>query len=464
MPSILSADSSTQLKLVKPIMSVSHRKTDFFSEYSDYFGELGLLPGKGHIRVNADISPVIHSARRIPLALRDKVDIEHDKMLKLGIIVPVNEPTEWVDQLVDTEKPNWKLRICLDPRDLNEAILRERYEMPTVEQLFSEMSGAKFFTKLDCSNGYWQTAVDEESSKLLMLFCYKGCFRFTRLPYVIHSTRKGFQRRIYDVIKHIPKVKNNQDDIIAWGESIADLENTTKEVLEAVYKNGLKLNKSNCIFNATSIKCLVHIVTTDGIYSDPEKVKAIFDIPIPANEGEVQTFLGMVAYLGKFIPHLSDASAPLRSLIVKNSIWDFTESHKLAFQNIKKLITERPTLKIFDPKLPTKITCDASSRGLEATLEKCIDNMWYPIAFAPRTLGKGERNYCQLEKETSIVFACKKFHYYIYRQQFLIENDHKLLLSIFKKSIYKVPPRLQKIILYYKDMILRYSLFQENKS
>ena len=112
MPSILSADSSTQLKLVKPIMSVSHRKTDFFSEYSDYFGELGLLPGKGHIRVNADISPVIHSARRIPLALRDKVDIEHDKMLKLGIIVPVNEPTEWVDQLVDTEKPNWKLRIC----------------------------------------------------------------------------------------------------------------------------------------------------------------------------------------------------------------------------------------------------------------------------------------------------------------------------------------------------------------
>ena len=137
-----------------------------------------------------------------------------------------------------------------------------------------------------------------------------------------------------------------------------------------------------------------HILTTGGIYPDPEKVRAIFDMPILANKGEPQTFLGMVAYLGKFILHLSDASALLRSRIVKNSIWDFTESHKLVFQNIKKLITECPTLKIFDPKLQTKITCDASSIGLGATLEQCIDNVWYPIAFSFRTLGKSERNYC----------------------------------------------------------------------
>ena len=79
------------------------------------------------------------------------------------------------------------------------------------------------------------------------------------------------------------------------------------------------------------------------------------------------------------------------------------------------------TLKIFDPKLPIKITCDASSIGLRATLKQCIDNVWCPIAFASRTLGKSERNYCHLEKETlSIVLACKKFHHYIYGQQFLL--------------------------------------------
>ena len=236
-----------------------------------------------------------------------------------------------------------------------------------LQNKFSEISGAKFFTKLDCSNGYWQIAVDEESSKFLTFICYKGCFRFTRLPYGIHSASEVFQRRIYDVIKHLPKAKKSQDDIIVWGESIADLENTTKEVLEAVPKNGFKMNKSKCIFNATSIKFMGHILTADGIYPNPEKVKAIFDMPIPTNKDELQTFLGMVAHLGKFIPHLSDASAPLQSLIVKNSIWDFTESHKLAFQNIEKLITECPTLKIFDPKLPTKITNDASSIGLRAT-------------------------------------------------------------------------------------------------
>ena len=75
-------------------------------------------------------------------------------------------------------------------------------------------------------------------------------------------------------------------------------------------------------------------------------------------------------------------------------IWDFTESYRLVLQNINKLITECPTLKIFDPKLPTTITCDTSSIGLGATLEQCIDNVWYPIAFSFRTLGKSERNYC----------------------------------------------------------------------
>ena len=138
-PSILSADLSIHLKLVKQIISVNHRTTYFFSEYSNCFGELGLLPEKYHIRGNPEISPVIRSARRNPLALRDKNDIDFDKMLNLRIIVPVNEPNEWVNQLVVTEKPNGKLRICLNPSDLNEAILRERYEMPTAEQLYSEM-------------------------------------------------------------------------------------------------------------------------------------------------------------------------------------------------------------------------------------------------------------------------------------------------------------------------------------
>ena len=130
---------SIHLKLVKQIISVNHRTTYFFSEYSNCFGELGLLPEKYHIRDNPEISPVIRSARRNPLALRDKNDIDFDKMLNLRIIVPVNEPNEWVNQLVVTEKPNGKLRICLDPSDLNEAILREQYEMPTAEQLYSEM-------------------------------------------------------------------------------------------------------------------------------------------------------------------------------------------------------------------------------------------------------------------------------------------------------------------------------------
>ena len=368
-PPIIGAKSSQDLDLIRRVMSVNNDQTDFYTEFSDCFGELGTLSEKHHIQVDPHVPPVIHSARQIPLSLKDRLDSELNRMLKLGIIVPVNEPSQWVNQLVVTEKPNGKLRVCIDPCDLNKAILRQRYQLPTAEQLFSEMSGAKFFTKLDASNGYWQIPVDEESSKLLTFACPKGCFRFTRLPYGIHSASEVFQSRIENIIKDIPRARNSQDDIIIWGETIADLESSTKMVLHEIRQHGLKLNKSKCVFNVDKIVFLGHVITSNGIYPDPDKVKAVANMPAPKTKSELQTFLGMIAYLGKFISHLSDASAPLRKLIEKDSIWDFTETHKKAFHNVKTLIVNCPCLKIFSPKFPTKITCDASSIGLGATLE-----------------------------------------------------------------------------------------------
>ena len=156
----------------------------------------------------------------------------------------------------------------------------------------------------------------------------------------------------------------------------------------------------------------------------------------------------MVAYLPKFIPNSSDKTKELCELILKETVWDFNKIYERKFDKLKSTISKCASFKFFDPKLQTKITCDTSKFGLGATLEQKYNNNWEPIAFALRTLTPAEINYYQLEKETlSTVFACSKFHEYVYGRKFLIENDHKPLKTILAKPISDASPRIQRFML-----------------
>ena len=157
---ILGLKTSTGLRLIQRVMTVSADVPDYVTEFGDCFGELGKLPKTHHIVVDEKITPVVHAPRRVPVALRNKLKDVLDKMVSLGVIEPVTEPTDWVSSLVTVEKPDGSLRLCLDPKDLNKAIKRQHYHMPTAEEIFSQMASAKFFTKLDASNAYWQVGPD----------------------------------------------------------------------------------------------------------------------------------------------------------------------------------------------------------------------------------------------------------------------------------------------------------------
>ncbi len=153
----------------------------------------------------------------------------------------------------------------------------------------------------------------------------------------------------------------------------------------------------------------------------------------------------MIAYLGKFIANLSEKTAPLRKLLENDTEWSFDKPQQHAFNTLKDLVTKTPVLKYFNPKLPTRTSSDASKSGLGATLEQCHDGSWHPVAYASRSLTPAEQNYCQLEKETlSILFACERFHEYLYGRKFQVINDHQPLRSIFQKPLNKSPPRIQR--------------------
>ena len=218
---------------------------NFLAEFNDYFGDIGSLPKTHHISVKPEVTPTILPARGVSIALRDKLKSKLDRMIKLDVIQPVSVPTEWVNSLVTVEKPNGKLRVCLDLRDLKKSIKRQPYKLPTVEESFSEMIGARYFSKLDASNGYCQIKIDSESSRLLTFAAPFGRFCFKRLPYGMLSASEIFQADISEIIEGLEGARNSQDDIIIWGETLAEHNNRVRigKAMTKIRESGLKLNK-----------------------------------------------------------------------------------------------------------------------------------------------------------------------------------------------------------------------------
>ena len=442
---ILGLKTSENLNLIKRVLHVNSSAPNFTEEYSDCFGEIGCIPGTHHITIDETATPIVHPPRRVPHSLKPKLKEELQRMVDLEVIEPVSGPSDWVNSMVIVEKSNGKLRICLDPRDLNQVIKRHHLQLPTADEITARMAGACFFTKLDASSGYWQIKVDKESSKLLTFNTPFGRYRFLRLPYGIHSASEVFQASVAEIIEGIDGCCNSQDDIIIWGKDQQEHDARVHQVMNKIRSSGLKLNLSKCLFCVREVKFLGELVSEQGIKPDPQKVSAIKDMPPPSSKKDLKRFMGMIAYLGKFIVNLSETTAPLRKLLENDTEWTFDKPQQEAFNTLKDLVTKAPVLKYFDPKLPTRISSDASKSGLGATLEQCHDGTWHPVAYASRSLTSAERNYCQLEKETlSILFACERFHEYLYGRKFKVINDHQPLRSIFQKPLNKSPPRIQR--------------------
>jgi hypothetical protein len=192
------------------------------------------------------------------------------------------------------------------------------------------------------------------------------------------------------------------------------------------------------------IKFLGHVINSKGIKPDESKIASIVNMPTPKNKKELEVLLGMITYISKFIPNLSELTASLRSLLTKNAIFSWTSKHDDDIAKIKTVLSTEPTLQLYNPNKPVTISADASQHGVGAVLLQ--NNL--PVIYASRALTETEKNYAQIEKELlSIVFACQKFHQYIYGKKIIIENDHKPLESILKKPLNQTPARLQRMLL-----------------
>ncbi|XP_045458516.1 uncharacterized protein K02A2.6-like [Melitaea cinxia] len=448
--SILGYKSCEMLGLVKRIYSIE------ISNYDDVFKGLGCLPGKYHIVVNKSMAPVICASRKIPHSLRDRLKVELEKMEELNVIRKVTHPTQWVHPLVLVAKKNNGIRICLDPRELNKAVQRSHFQLPTVSELASRLHGARFFSVLDATAGFWTVALDDESADLCTFSTPFGRYQFLRLPFGINCASEVFHGKLKQFLEDLDGVENYIDDIIVWGETKEIHDNRLKALLDRARQINLKFNKDKCRFFVEEVKYLGHVFNVNGMRPDSEKIKAIKEMQVPKDRKDLERFLGAVNFLSKFIPNHSEIAVLLTNLLKKDNSWRWEDSERNAFDNLKKAVTSSSVLALYNPTQPIVMSVDASRNALGAVL---LQN-GRPVEFASCTLTDAQKRYAQIEKEMlAIVFACERFHQYIYGQsRVVVETDHKPLESIVKKPLMSIPARLQRMLLRIQgyDLVVRY--------
>ena len=213
-----------------------------------------------------------------------------------------------------------------------------------------------------------------------------GRYRFKRLPYGIHSASEVFQREVTSIISDIPGSANSQDDFVVWGKTLQEHDERLRKVFLKIRESGLKLNKTKCQIRKQSIVFLGHIISSEGIKIDPSKTEAITKMPLPRSVNDLQRFLGMNNYLGKFIPNLTKHATPLHNLLKKDVVFKLQMPQFDTTENLKTLVTSAACLKIFDSNLPILLKTDASSVGLGAFLEQnygtITNEKWHTIGYS----------------------------------------------------------------------------------
>ena len=208
----------------------------------------------------------------------------------------------------------------------------DQYPLPKPEDFFTALTGGQKFTKLDLSQAYLQLALSEKSMKY---YTHQGLYRYERLPFGVASATAMFQKIMDTILQGIPNVICYIDDILITGEDDTTHLNTLAEVLSRLEEQGIRIKMEKCGF-MDSVEYLGHLISSEGIHAIPEKVKAIAEAPHPKNVNELQSFLGLINYYGKFIENLASILHPLNDLLKSTTPWNWTTECSKAFRHAKE--------------------------------------------------------------------------------------------------------------------------------
>ena len=408
---------------------------------------LGICVGIEHTVDTGDSPPIRQYPRILSATLRADINKQVEEWLEMGVIRPCR--SEWSSPVVlvpmkgvdENGKP--LQRLCIDFRKVNAVTKMDAYPLPNVRDCLDAFAGCRYFTSIDMNSGYLQIKVAEQDQIKTSFVTQDGLFCFNYMPFGLMCAPMTFARAMD---YHLSGLKFNiciiyLDDCVIYSDTFEKHLQNIEKVFERIKDSGMTLSPDKCSFCQQSIRFLGHIVSDEGLSTDPDKIQAIRCFPTPSCIRDVRAFLGLAGYFRVFVQDFSQKAEPLSKLNRKNIGFKWEKEQMLAFNLIKELLTSAPILVHFDNKLPIELRCDGSTIGIGSILIHRIDGKPHVIRYDSRLLTNAEKNYCVSEIEClAIVQATEKCQQYLLGIKFTIFTDHVSLQWLATKK--DLSPRL----------------------
>jgi transposase InsO family protein len=410
-------------------------------EYADVFQEpTGVPPDRGvshKIDLVSD-KPVFRRPYKMSAAQLQELKKQLTELLDKGWIRPSNSP--YGAPVLFVQKKDGSLRCVADYRWLNSATIKSRYPLPNIQDLFDQVRGAKVFSKLDLASGYHQVPVNPADIPKTAIVTRYGQFEYTVMPFGLCNAPATFSRMMNQVLGPFLDdfVVVYLDDVLIFSKSLDEHVQHVRTVLDVLRANKLFAKRRKCAFALDSISYLGHIITGDGVKTDPAKIAAVQDWPIPTTVHDVRAFLGLCSYYRRFVPKFAHVAAPLTDLTADGvhdvqAAWGAPQQQ--AFERLKALLISAPILVHADPTKPFVLRTDASDFALGAVLMQEHEGCLHPVAYHSRKFTPAESRYGAYAREMSAVIdSLKHFEYYCDGQHTTVESDQEALSWFWQQS------------------------------
>jgi len=415
-------DPTTSEPIVQQLRQLLHRYSSVFSK-NDL--DLGWTDLAEHRIDTGDKQPFRQPLRRYPQVHQQAIDKHLSDMLQQRVIEPA--ASEWASNIVLVKKKDGSLRCCVDYRQLNELTKKDAYPVPRQDDCIDSLSGSSWFTTVDLRCGYHQCSVRSEDTDKTAFVTRRGTFKFRTMPFGLCNAVATFQRLMDMVMAglNFDICLIYLDDVVVHSKTPEEHLRRLEQVLIRFQQANLKLKPSKCWLMQTQVTFLGHIISKDGVATDPEKTRLVQQWPVPTNLKQLRGFLGLTGYYRKFVEGYAKIASPLHELMKKSRQYIWTEQCQLAFERLKAALLSPPVLALPQDDDEYTLDTDACETSIGAVLSVVRDGRERVIAYAGRALSKNEQNYCVTRKELlAIVFFVKYFRQYLLGKQFKIRTDH----------------------------------------
>ena len=418
---------------------IKHVKDSVLSKFEEYLADdfTSEVKTKVDINVLPGAKPIFKRARPVPIRLKNAVSAELEKLVKSGKITKIYS-SEWATPTVNVVKSNNDIRICGDfSVTVNKFLEPVNASLVSVDEVISQVGGAKYFSKIDLSQAFLQLPLNESSKQYTTINTHEGLFHYNYLCFGLRSSPGIFQSFMLKLLNGIKNVIVYQDDLLILTETVEEHEEILNKVLSTLKDGGIKINRNKSEFFTNSVQYLGHVFSKEGVKPSPIKVEAILKAPSPTNIKQVQSFVGLCNFFSKFIPKFSDVMNPFYELLKKGATFVWGKSQQDSFDKVKMIFANDAMLQIFNPDYETVLECDGSGYGIGAVLlqRKSPDHSYKAVEYASRSLNKAEKQYSNIEREClSIVFGVEKFKKYLLGSRFSILNDQKPLTKLLNNN------------------------------